>query len=184
MPSSLKRLLAADCLARIGEGIAASFIVLFVTGTRHVSATQFGVLYAVQQAVSIACYLPAGRLTAVTGRRPLVTISFVFFAAFPLVVRLATGYPALMAAFVVGGLKEFGEPARKSLIVDLAPEGHRGRAVGVYYGIRNLLVVPAGIVGGLLWQRAHTLPLEVAAAVGAIGTVVFVLTARRDAEVV
>ena len=184
MPSSLKRLLAADCLARIGEGIAASFIVLFVTGTRHVSAAQYGVLYAVQQAVSIACYLPAGRLTAVTGRRPLVTISFVFFAAFPLVVRLATGYPALMAAFVVGGLKEFGEPARKSLIVDLAPEGQRGRAVGVYYGIRNLLVVPAGIVGGLLWQRAHTLPLEVAAAVGAIGTVVFVLTTRRDADVV
>jgi MFS family permease len=184
MPSSLKRLLAADCLARIGEGIATSFIVLFVTGTRHVSAAEYGVLYAVQQAVSIVCYLPAGRLTAVTGRRPLVTISFVFFAAFPLAVRLATGYPALIAAFVIGGLKEFGEPARKSLIVDLAPERQRGRAVGVYYGIRNLLVVPAGIVGGLLWQRAHTLPLEVAAAVGAIGTIVFVLTTRRDSEVV
>jgi hypothetical protein len=89
-----------------------------------------------------------------------------------------------MAAFVAGGLKEFGEPARKSLIVDLAPEVQRGRAVGVYYGIRNLLVVPAGIVGGLLWQRAHTLPLEVAAAVGAIGTVVFVVTTRRESEVV
>jgi MFS family permease len=183
MPSSLRRLLTADCLARIGEGIATSFIVLFVTGVRHVSAAEYGVLYAVQQAVSIACYLPAGRLSAVTGRRPLVTISFIFFAAFPLAVLLATSAPALIAAFAVGGLKEFGEPARKSLIVDLAPEGHRGRAVGVYYGIRNLLVVPAGIVGGLLWQRAPALPLEVAAAVGALGTVVFVLSTRRHSEV-
>jgi hypothetical protein len=86
----------------------------------------------------------------------------------------------LLAAFFIGGPKEFGEPARKSLIVDFAPDQQRARTVGVYYGIRNLLVVPAGIIGGLLWQQAHTLPLEVSCAVGAIGTVVFVLTSRRD----
>ena len=147
MPVSLKRLLTADCIVRIGEGIATSFIVLFVTGTLHYSTTDYGVLYAVQQAVSILFYLPAGRLAEVTGRRPLVMLTFVFFAAFPLAVRFAASFPALIAAFVIGGLKEFGEPARKSLIVDLAPHEQRGRAVGVYYGIRNLLVVPAGLIG-------------------------------------
>ena len=69
-------------------------------------------------------------------------------------------------------MKEMGEPARKSLIVDLSDAAHRGRSVGVYYTVRNLLVVPAGIVGGILWQRAPALPLEVAfvvaAAVGAV----------------
>jgi MFS family permease len=180
MPPALKRLLAAECLVRIGEGIASSFIVLFVTQSRHFSATEYGLLYAVQQAVSIVFYLPAGRLADVTGRGPLVMLTFVFFAVFPLAVRVATSFPALLAAFIVGGLKEFGEPARKSLIVDLAPEHQRGRAVGVYYAIRNLLVVPAGVVGGLLWQRAPALPLEVASVVGAVGTVVFMLTSRRD----
>jgi MFS family permease len=180
MPPSLKRLLAADCLVRIGEGIATSFIVLFVTQTRNFSPAEYGLLYAVQQAVSIAFYLPAGRLADTIGRRPLVILTFVFFATFPLAVRLATTLPTLLAAFFLGGLKEFGEPARKSLIVDLAPDHQRGRVVGVYYGIRNLLVVPAGIVGGLLWQRAPALPLEVASVVGAMGAVVFVLTSRRD----
>ena len=39
LPASLKRLLTADCIVRIGEGIAASFIVLFVTSTLHYSAS-------------------------------------------------------------------------------------------------------------------------------------------------
>jgi MFS family permease len=180
LPSALKRLLTADCIVRIGEGIAASFIVLFVTTTRHHSASDYGVLYAVQQAIAILFYLPAGRLAEFTGRRPLVLLTFVFFAAFPLAVRLAATFPALVVAFVIGGLKEFGEPARKSLIVDLAPDHLRGRAVGVYYGIRNLLVVPAGLIGGLLWQRSPALPLEAAAVVGAIGTMAFAISSHRE----
>jgi MFS family permease len=180
MPGSLKRLLMADCIVRIGEGIATSFIILFVTQTRHFSVVEYGTLYAVQQAVAIAFYLPGGRLADVTGRGPLVALTFVFFATFPLAVRFATSFPALLAAFFIGGLKELGEPARKSLIVDLAPDHQRARTVGVYYGIRNLLVVPAGVVGGFLWQRAPTLPLEMSFVVGVIGTVAFVLTPRRD----
>jgi hypothetical protein len=107
-------------------------------------------------------------------------MTFVFFALFPLTVRLAATFPALVAAFWIGGLKEIGEPARKSLIVDLASDEERARTVGVYYGIRNLAVVPAGIVGGLLWQQAPTLPLDAAFAIGSIGLVVFALTGLRD----
>jgi MFS family permease len=173
LPPSLRRLLAADCVVRIGEGLAASFIVLFVLEARHLPAAQYGILYAVQQAVSIAFYLPGGRLADRIGRGPLVALTFVFFAAFPLAVRLAVSLPALVVAFCVGGLKEIGEPARKSLIVDLAPPSQRARAVGVYYTIRNLVVVPSGIAGGLLWQRAPTLPLDAAFAVGLLGLIVF-----------
>ena len=180
LPTSLKRLLTADCIVRIGEGIAASFIVLFVTSSLHYSASDYGVLYAVQQTIAIVLYLPAGRLAEFTGRRPLVLLTFVFFAAFPLAVRFASTFPALLAAFVIGGLKEFGEPARKSLIVDLAPDRLRGRAVGVYYGIRNLLVVPAGLIGGLLWQSSPALPLEAAAVVGAIGTLAYAISSGRE----
>jgi MFS family permease len=178
MAPRLKRLLAADCLVRIGEGIATTFIVLYVTGPLGLSAAQFGVLYAIQQAVSVALYLPMGKLGDLAGRRPLVAATFVCFAAFPLTVRLAHSFPALALAFVIGGLKEMGEPARKSLIVDLSDAAHRGRSVGVYYTVRNLLVVPAGIVGGILWQRAPALPLEVACVVGTVGAIAYLATSR------
>lgn len=178
LPASLKRLLVADCLIRIGEGVAASFIVLYVLQVRGTSAVDYGLLYAIQQSVSIAFYFPGGRIADRTGRGPLVAATFVFFAAFPLAVRLAASFPALIAAFCLGGLKELGEPARKSLIVDLAPDDRRARAVGVYYSIRNLVVVPAGMLGGVLWQRAPELPLEVASAIGAVGVVVYLVTGR------
>jgi predicted MFS family arabinose efflux permease len=182
MPPALVRLLAAECLVRLGEGVASSFIVLFVLEARHVSPATYGVLYATQQAVAIASYLPGGRIAHATGRSPIVALTLMFFAAFPLAVRLATTDVALVAAFILGGLKEIGEPARKSLIVDLAPEDARARTVGLYYAIRNLLVVPAGVIGGVLWQRAPHLPLEAACVISSAGVLVFAISARRTRE--
>jgi MFS family permease len=176
----LRRLLFAECLVRIGEGIAASFIVLYVTQVRQVPVFDYGMLYALQQTIAIALYLPAGRLADLTGRRPLVALTFFFFAAFPLGVRLAGNYPALLFAFVIGGLKEFGEPARKSMIVDLAPDDRRASAVGSYYAVRNLLVVPAGLLGGLLWQQSPELPLLTAFGVSSLGLAVFLFLAGKQ----
>ena len=78
MPAALKRLLVADCLVRIGEGIAAAFVVLFVTQGRGFSAADVGVFYAAQQTVSIVSYLPGGRIADATGRGPMVACTFVF----------------------------------------------------------------------------------------------------------
>ncbi len=180
MPASLVRLLTADCLVRIGEGIATSFIVLFVLQTRHVSPETYGLLYAAQQAVAIASYLPGGRVADRSGRRSIVALTFLFFAAFPMAVRLAPNEAALVGAFVIGGLKEIGEPARKALIVDLVPDNQRARMVGLYYAMRNGLVVPAGLIGGLLWQRAPHLPLEAGCLVSAVGAIVFLATTRGE----
>jgi MFS family permease len=182
LPPELRRLLAADSLVRIGEGMAASFIVLYVTGTEGVSPAEYGALYALQHAVAILSYLPGGRMADAMGRTPLVAVTFVFFAAFPLAVRLATGSAWLAAAFVIGGLKEIGEPARKSLIVDLAPDDRRARVVGFYYAVRNFLVVPAGIIGGLLWQRSPQLTLETASLVAFLGVIAYVVTMRARAS--
>jgi MFS family permease len=178
MPASLKQLLFADCLVRIGEGIAAAFIVLYVTDVLGFSVPTFGVLYAIQQSVAIALYMPSGKLADLTGRRPLVALTFVFFALFPLAVSWSGSFAALVAAFVVGGLKEMGEPARKSVIVDLADPAQRGRTVGAYYTIRNLLVVPAGTLGGLLWSHSPQLPLYVACGVALLGVFVFLLNSK------
>ena len=182
LPPELRRLLVADSMVRIGEGIAASFIVLYVTQVLGVAVGEYGFYYAIQQVIAIAFYLPAGRVADLTGRRPLVALTFVFFSLFPLAVRFAGSQVALIAAFAVGGLKEIGEPARKSLIVDLSPEDRRGATVGLYYGIRNMLVVPAGILGGVLWQQSPQLPLEVAFVVSGVGLVIFLIAARGDAH--
>ncbi|HEY6382759.1 MAG TPA: MFS transporter, partial [Pseudolabrys sp.] len=179
MPPALKRLLVAECLVRFGEAVAAAFIVLYVTNVLGHSAPAFGMLYALQQAVSLMMYLPSGKLADLAGRRPIIAMTFLCFALFPLAVQWADSFTALVVAFVIGGLKEMGEPARKAFIVDLADPPERARAVGIYYTIRNLLIVPAGAIGGILWTYDPHVPLQVAGAVGLLGLALFWITSRE-----
>jgi uncharacterized membrane protein (GlpM family) len=94
-------------------------------------------------------------------------------------VVLAPTFAWLVAAFVVGGLREVGEPARKALIVDFASPQLRARVVGLYYLCRSLTIAPAAFVGGLLWRAGPAVPFHVAAAIGGVGVIAFVITVRE-----
>ena len=179
MTPTLRKLLTVECIVRTGEALASSFIVLYVIDVMSVPPETYGLLFALQQAVAIALYIPSGRMADVTGRRPIIALTFFFFALFPLAVFYAATPAVLAGAFVIGGLKEFGEPARKSLIVDLADPERRGGTVGVYYTIRNLSIVPAGVLGGLLWQVSPEYPLLAACAVGMTGVLLFMRLSRQ-----
>ena len=137
----LKRLLASDIVIRTCEGLAGVFVILWVTTVRGYSVPAFGVFLAIQVATAILVYLPAARLADAIGRKPFVTATFLAFALFPLAVVLAEGPIAMGLAFVVGGLREIGEPARKAMIVDSARADLRGRTVGLYYLARGLAVL-------------------------------------------
>lgn len=180
MSPSLKRLLVVECIVRTAEAIAASFIVLYVIDIQGYSAGTFGLLFALQQATAIVMYIPSGKLADRGGRRPVIALTFLFFALFPIAVFAAGSVLTLAAAFVVGGLKEFGEPARKSFIVDHADSAKRGRSVGVYYLIRNLSIVPAGVCGGFLWQAHPSLPLIAGSILGLAGVIIFLILSGKD----
>jgi hypothetical protein len=109
----------------------------------------------------------------------LVIATFVAFSLFPVAVILAHGFAGLALAFVIGGLREIGEPARKALILDLVPAGARARGVGLYYLIRSLAIAPAAITGGLLWQVAPQVPFLLASVIGLMGTAVFAVTVEE-----
>jgi hypothetical protein len=86
----------------------------------------------------------------------------------------------LIIAFVIGGLREIGEPARKAMIVDFAQEGVRARSVGLYYLVRSLSITPAAAVGGLLWKLTPEVPFVVAGVIGLFGALVFALTVEEQ----
>jgi MFS family permease len=167
--TALKRLLTSDIIIRFCEGLAEVFIVLYVINVHRVSAAQYGALVAIQMTTSMLVYLPAGRIADRVGRKPFVIATFACFAMFPLAIVIASGFVTLVAAFVVGGLREIGEPSRKAMIVDFAEPHLRARTVGLYYLARGLAVTPAAAVGGLLWKLAPETPFIVAGAVGVTG---------------
>jgi len=181
-PHALRWLLVSDIFIRTCEGLVDVFIVLYVINVTGIPAPVFGVLVGVQAATSIGSYVVLGRLADRMGRKPFVIATFVAFAAFPVAVALAHGMVALVAAFMVGGLREVGEPARKAMIVDLVRPALRARAVGLYYLIRSVTIAPAAFIGGVLWELSPSLPFWIAGAVGVVGVMVFAVTVEeRDA---
>lgn len=172
MDGGLKRLLLADCLARWAEGIPKVFILLWVIDGLGASASHFGWLTSLQMLAATLVYLPLAKLADRMDRKPFVLATFGFFALFPLALVASSGPLGLALAFVIAGLRETGEPARKALIVDLAAAGARGRSVGLYYLLRGLAVFPASLVGGWLWALDRRLPFFVAFAVGVAGCLV------------
>ncbi len=179
-PSGLRLLLVADIFARICEGLVDVFLVLYATQVVGVSAAQFGILVAVQSITSMIVYLPAAYFSDHAGRKPVVIATFLAFAAFPLAVVSAHSMMHLVGAFVVGGLREIGEPSRKSMIVDFAHESVRARSVGLYYLLRSVTIAPSASVGAILWSMNRALPFHTAFAVGMIGAAIFTLAVRES----
>ncbi len=183
MDPHLKRLLVADILARWAEGIPKVFVILYVINVLGGDAVQFGWLTSIQMVAATLVYLPIAKLSDRMNRKPFVLLTFAFFALYPLVLARAANTSWLVLAFVLAGLREIGEPARKALIVDLSREASRGRAVGLYYLVRGLAVFPAALVGGWLWTIAPRLPFYGGFAVGAAGFFTYWLWGPGDEPV-
>jgi hypothetical protein len=94
-------------------------------------------------------------------------------------VIFASSAGLLSLAFVIGGLREVGEPARKSMILDFARQEVRARSIGLYYLVRSLSITPAAAIGGLLWKLTPQLPFLTAGIIGIAGTIVFALTVEE-----
>ena len=176
---ALKRLLISDIIIRTCEGLSEVFIIIYATNIIGISHAQYGVLVAVQMATAILVYIPSARIADRIGRKPFVIATFLCFALFPLAVVLARGFASLVVAFVIGGLREIGEPSRKAMIVDFAEPHLRARSVGLYYLVRSLSITPAAALGGLLWKIAPQTPFITAGVVGIIGTLVFAATVEE-----
>jgi MFS family permease len=167
---TLKRLLAADCLIRLCEGLPDVFLVIWALEIVRISPSRFGLLTSILMATAILSYVPAVALAGRTEKKPFVVLTFLFFTLFPLAVAFSRSFVHLAGAYVIGGLREIGEPARKALIVDLAAAGSRGKTVGLYYAIRGFAVAGAAAVGGALWTIRPSLTFFAASALGAAGT--------------
>jgi len=179
-PGPLRWLLTSDVFIRTCEGMVDVFIVLYAVNVVGIGMAQFGVLVAIQAATTMFVQLPAARIARRTGKKPFVVATFVAFSLFPLTVVGARSFPALVLAFIVGGLREIGEPARKALIIDLAVPSLRARTVGLYYLCRSLAIAPAAFVGGLLWLESPDLPFYVAGVIGLVGTILFARTVGAE----
>lgn len=169
----LKKLLIADILVRFCEQIPYPFVVLWCMNINRVSGIEFGVLSTIEMATAILIYIPVAWLADRGTKKPFVTMTFIFFTIFPLFLLYSKSFWMLSAAFFIRGLKEFGEPTRKALIMDLAPEGRKAAAFGTYYLYRDIVVSIGAFSGAILWEISPRANFIGAFVCGLIGTLWF-----------
>jgi MFS family permease len=166
----LRELLVSDILIRFCERIPYAFIILWAINHGGVNAQQFGLLVTIEMVTAMLCYIPVAHLADKYGRRPFVLATFGFFTLFPVSLLWAHNFGWLAVAFAVRGLKEFGEPARKALIIGEANPELRSRTYGAYYLIRDCVVTIGSFLGAWLWSISPQANFVGAAICGALGT--------------
>jgi hypothetical protein len=197
MPRTLRLLLSAEIFIRWGDWFAREFAVLYVatiltqrwawSTPDAVKAT--GDLLGVTSFVALATYIPMAKwIDRSTSPKPFIGMTFLLFSLFPILLVLVPrlcgqlGIPViagLVLVYVVNGLRELGEPARKALIATGFPSSHRARAVGLYWGLRSFAFCPAPFVAALLWQRiGPDATFLIGGGIGLVGTVWYVISNR------
>jgi predicted MFS family arabinose efflux permease len=179
-PPNLRRLLLAEVLTRWCDWLVRELVVVYLATERGFSDPEIAGLIVLQHCVALITYLPIGRMTQAVGLQPFVGLTFVFFALFPLTLMLMPD-SWMWLAFVVYGLREIGEPARKAMITTNMPEPIRARGVGLYWGIRAFAVCPSALLGAWLWQAEGPTVLFVAAfAFGVVGALLYYVLAQSS----
>jgi MFS family permease len=178
MSPSMRNLLVSDILIRFCEQIPYAFVVIWCLHYAMVSPVEFGILSAVEMVTAMLIYIPVAYLADRGTKKPFVVITFLFFTFFPLMLLWSQSFETLVLAFILRGLKEFGEPTRKALIMDLAPEGRKAGMFGAYYLVRDVVVSFAAFGGALLWSLSPATNLLTAFAFGVVGTGYFTLRGK------
>ena len=178
----MRRLLFSDILIRFCERIPYAWVVIFAMDYIGVSGQQVGVLTTIEMLAATLCIIPASHYADQYRREPFVIVTFVMFTLFPISLLMSRSFPALVIAFLIRGLKEFGDTSRKALIIGYSDPGKRGQMVGTYYLVRDLIVSTGAIFGAYLWKLGPALNFLAAAAIGAAGTIFYIRTARRSRQ--
>ncbi len=151
---ALRNLLISDILIRFCEQIPYAFVVIWCVSNNKITPLQFGLLTTIEMVTAMLVYIPVAYLADKSTKKPFVVTTFIFFTLFPLVLLFAKSFWMMVIAFIIRGLKEFGEPTRKALIMDLAPDDRKAATFGIYYLVRDTVVSMAAFGGALLWDSS------------------------------
>lgn len=201
MPKYLRQLLGAEIFVRWGDWFARDFAVLYVVNTlverwawnERDAIEMSGMLLAIMATTALITYIPMAKwIDRSQWPQPFILVSLFLFALFPisLVVlpRLSDslGLPVLagfVLAYVLNGLRELGEPARKALISGGFDKKIRARAIGLYWGIRSFAFCPAPLVAAYLWTKiGPDLTFLIGGSIGLAGTAWFAFNQRTTAR--
>lgn len=180
---SLRILLISDILIRFAEQIPYAFVVIWAVTINGLTPVKFGLLTMIEMITAMVIYIPVAHFADKYKKKPFIMITFIFFALFPLVLIFSKSFGMLIVAFIIRGMKEFGEPTRKALIMDLAPEDAKAGTFGAYYLVRDIFVSAAAFGAAFLWNVSPEVNFAVASGFGIIGCIIFAIHGKETSNI-
>jgi MFS family permease len=120
-----------------------------VAGTAKYVPLMWAALHVVKATTSVV----GGSWSDRVGRRTVIALGWTVYAIVYAGFAVTTTLEALVSWFLVYGFYfGFAEGTEKALVADLAPEGRRGVAFGIYNAVQGLGALAASIVFGMLWS--------------------------------
>jgi len=122
--------------------------------------------------------IPFGNLSDKIGRKKILIFGYVlFFGVVIGFVFLQNLVQLTLLFFFYGLVYAVVQPNQKALVADLS-EKEKGTALGFYYMVIGLVSIPAGFIGGLLWDVSQKLMFEYLAVVALVSIVLLMFVKK------
>jgi MFS family permease len=147
-----RRYLATIALFTLGNSSDA--FLLLRAQEAGVALAAIPLLWTFHHAVKALASTHGGGLSDRLGRKALIVAGWVVYAAAYAGLALAREAWQVWVLFGVYGLfHALTEGAERALVADLAPPEARGRAFGAFHAVTGVLLLPASLLAGALWQE-------------------------------
>ncbi|MCX6707864.1 MAG: MFS transporter [Candidatus Woesearchaeota archaeon] len=120
--------------------------------------------------------MPFGILSDRIGRKNVIAAGFFLFTLMMLGFAFATTVIQAFILFAMYGIfMSIFEGVPKAFVSDLVKEEKRGTALGLFNGITGIIVLPASLIAGLLWQYANpAMPFFLGAGISVISLIMLI----------
>jgi MFS family permease len=129
-----------------------AFLLLKLTDVAG-SVTWIPLMWAALHIVKAGVSVVGGSWSDRVGRRAVIGIGWLVYAAVYAGFAVSARLPALVSWFLVYGFYfGFAEGTEKALVADLAPIDRRGTAFGIYNAVQGFGALAASVLFGLIWK--------------------------------
>jgi MFS family permease len=152
LPPRFYRATAVITLFSLGN--ASDAFILLRLNDLGVAAVWIPLLWSALHVVKMSSSVLGGVLSDRFGRRSLIALGYLWYAAIYAAFAWFTALPVVIVTFLAYGLY-FGltEGVEKAWVADLSPEGARGTAFGIYNAALGVGGLAASLLFGAIWTR-------------------------------
>ncbi len=137
-------------------GNSSDFFIVLRAQNLQVNVLEITVMLVVFNITYALVAIPAGIISDKLGRRRVIIIGWTVYALVYLGFALATSIWSMWVLFAAYGIY-YGivEGVAKAFVADLVPAERRGTAYGYYQAAVGLMLLPASVIAGVLWDKIN-----------------------------